>query len=313
MVLKTKLLIIAANLMSFQAQPQQAQLPTFSQPAVVMGSNNLTADQSLIIVNLESSFSHAAAAVALLGVLLNLLFLRTLIKHRATLLQTAHSYIGPGIFVLCTVSVFHGTLIVIESELWISSLWVDNSPLSNRGFSNSLAGLGYCFLTFLFETNFVLALERYWTIKYAEKVPKRVIGQITGVTILVALLFIISFGLAPNSGWFFTPMGLPLSHDYSSLRLTHPSIILFLIACCYFPAIAVACCFVYENTYFNIAAVYEQMHDVHEREGRRRANEAIHLNRKILIRCIVMSIGLFVWVRSSCSLLPVSNSVVCLL
>ncbi|KAJ3250190.1 hypothetical protein HDU77_006912 [Chytriomyces hyalinus] len=253
------------------------------------------AKESGHITSLEISFSHAAAAISLLGALLNLLFIRTLLKHRATLLTWSTSYIGVTVFILSIVSVFHGSLMAAECELWTASSTGSIGLLDNPTLSSALAGMGYCLLAFVFTCNFMLALERYWTIKYSEKLPQAAVIALITTCGSMCCIFIIAFSLTPSTSWDYLPMGKPVDMDNSPLPWHHISNMLLLLGQLVFVAEVIGICVVYENTYFNIAALYEMSHDTNEEEARERCQAEVQVQRSILLRCIFMSIGIVVF------------------
>ncbi|KAJ3209172.1 hypothetical protein HDU82_001274 [Entophlyctis luteolus] len=80
---------------------------------------------------------------------------------------------------------------------------------------------------------------------------------------------------------------------------------LFLMGLSYFPLAAVAICFVYENTYFQIATIFENCVELEEsvpdnnldldKRSCPSSQHNVAIQRAALVRCVLMSVGLVVW------------------
>ncbi|KAI8619330.1 hypothetical protein BC830DRAFT_792250 [Chytriomyces sp. MP71] len=253
-------------------------------------------------IRLSLTFSHLSAAICFIAILINCILLSTIFRHRSTLVLASDYIMGKVITILSCASVFHALYMLSLNEMVAAEmstlLNLSNSsnysggPLNSPGISRGLSSVGYVILTVIFSSNLLLAIERLSIIRYKSALTLRTIGTVCVMGVTVSTLFVSSFILA-NGGvsWMAFPFPVPCNDpDACTIAATSAPTILFVIGLAYYVLTSVAVCVCYENSYFCVQDLFEKAagHDVDSRVARNFAK----LQRKVLLRCIALSIGL---------------------
>ncbi|KAJ3391228.1 hypothetical protein HDU84_006292 [Entophlyctis sp. JEL0112] len=275
--------------------------------------------------------SHAGTCIAVVGAVLNGALLASAVRHRATII-IGRSAVSLLIAIILALSLLLAVLSAVLNELWVYSVTapgVDNlfdSLLYTEGVDTTLSSLVYLVLHALFSANLLLALERHWLVRFGKSVSKITMWLVFAVGTIFACftsaslflsvsstsntphhMCVLIFGLFVQTGvdWGWLPLGKPYQNVTNSYEIAPMQSTLFLMGLSYFPLAAVAICFVYENTYFQIATIFENCVELEEsvpdnnldldKRSCPSSQHNVAIQRAALVRCVLMSVGLVVW------------------
>ncbi|KAJ3250189.1 hypothetical protein HDU77_006911 [Chytriomyces hyalinus] len=258
---------------------------------------DLDAEQA--IYNIEYNLAHVSSALSVLGAIANMALLCVIFRRR----HLVRDSIGRTITILSSFSALFSIFMVAMNELWVvhhkATVAQTVGPLDSVPVANSIATLSYLFLTGIFATNLLLALERYWRIRHNCMLPNRYVACVVAGAAFYAVFFIASFSLpGVQCRWTFLPFAKPCKkvNGWSCrTKYTDTSTILYLLGLSGFILSTIVVGVVYENSYFHIATLSEQQFDTEHQSERKKADETTHLQRAVLVRCLLMSIGLVIF------------------
>ncbi|KAJ3083367.1 hypothetical protein HDU99_010449, partial [Rhizoclosmatium hyalinum] len=231
----------------------------------------------------ETQGSQAGTGLALIGVVLNLVVLTSVYRHRISLLYTAANNLTWIMTLMMATSVLNGIFVAAVNESLVQDT-IGEVP------GDVVCSIGYLLLFILFSCNLLLSLERHWLVKHQTRLPWYWVVGTGCIFIPFWVCVVVSFYLSDDTNWDISPLGFPTSDtdDGYYFDYRHSYGVLFLVGLSFFPIVSLAICAIYENTYFLIADIYDEP-DSKWFENDRTLNKRTRLHRGVLIRCIVMS------------------------
>ncbi|KAJ3233003.1 hypothetical protein HDU81_002570 [Chytriomyces hyalinus] len=248
------------------------------------------------------------------ALLLNLSLLICILRNSAVLLRgdiagskMETAVLNKTIFALLVSSLYNGLVILSSSALTLadkltpliggpdgcnSSLELSAKEIYSRF---ALVVFGYLGIVVFFCTSVVLALERYWVIRFGKSVSSYVIWIVSGVGLVFYGVIMASFAVAyvnaTYNGGFILKYARPFAMPGTPSLLVKA---LFLTGLAFFPVCIVFILAVYAKSYLLVARVVDNsvLVSVSESESEEeRKWLGIRAKRGVLIRCTLMSIG----------------------
>ncbi|KAJ3062664.1 hypothetical protein HDU98_001469 [Podochytrium sp. JEL0797] len=156
---------------------------------------------------------------------------------------------------------------------------------------------GYFLVTLLFAVNLVLALERFWVIRFARSLSRTVIVLVYSSAAVVLGLFVAAFVISSKVscqrvGGFNMKFGRPFAMPGNPRNPVVKT--LFISAMMYFPLVIVAIFVVYGLSYRHVAMLVQENFELQTKESSDDASldsDPVKQRRGVLIRCTLMSAG----------------------
>ncbi|KAJ3026549.1 UNVERIFIED_CONTAM: hypothetical protein HDU68_005472 [Siphonaria sp. JEL0065] len=198
-----------------------------------------------------SDGSKAGAVLSLAAAILNAVVLRSMLKHRATLLALqpdSSRLVAIIISMSLLLALQYAAMHIADAAAIVDSIGTIPDIL--------LASASFTTLTVIFSANMLLAFTKYFRIRYDRRLPLTVIKMTLAAGFTFSVFFIASFVPTTSIGgalWTYTPLPLPILFPKVNAQT-----ILFILALCYFFFCAIGIGVFYENSYFLIMAVFQE-------------------------------------------------------